>query len=204
MRQAQTCLIDLGYLDDTADGKFGSKTERAVKAFQRTIGARQNGRLTDEQQTQLLILWGDVTGITEGDGLSDEELRALYPDGCCRTGDGRGDVEYCWRHREAGRLIEILLMPNLPDRAVATAAERAVNLWTAHMYGLFDEWARISSRTAREQRLLFEDALAEVVPDLNEAHGPGSAAAQRALAFWLQAQCVDRCFDLHTAEGSGK
>ena len=102
VKEVQTWLIDLGYLNDTADGAFGRKTEAAVKAFQKTIGVKQNGRLTDEQQTRLLVLWGDVTGIMEGDGLSDEELAEIHPAGCSRKGDDPGQVEYCWRHLDAG------------------------------------------------------------------------------------------------------
>ncbi len=203
VKRVQTWLIDLGYLDDVADGAFGRKTEAAVKAFQKTIGAKQDGRLTDEQQDRLLILWGDVTGIMEGDGLSPEELREIYPDGCCRTGDNAGEAEYCWRHQESGYLTQLLTLPGLPDKAVEMLADRAVNLWTAQIYALYSEWAKTSPKVAKEQRNSFEDALAEVVPDLNEAYGPGTPAAQRALAFWLEGVCVDRCFDLHTAEGNG-
>lgn len=203
VQQIQTWLIDLGYLNDVADGAFGKKTEAAVKAFQKTIGAKQDGKLTDDQQTQLLLLWGDVTGIMEGDGLSPEELREMYPDGCCRTGDNPGEADYCWRHQESGYLIQLLTLPGLPDKAVQTLADRAVNLWTAQVYDLYNEWAKTNPTVAKEQRESFEDAMAEVVPDLNDYYGTGSAAARRELAFWLEGVCVDRCFDLHTAEGNG-
>ena len=202
VKEVQTWLIDLGYLNDTADGAFGKKTEAAVKAFQKTIGVKQNGRLTDEQQTRLLVLWGDVTGIMEGDGLSDEELAEIHPAGCSRKGDDPGQVEYCWRHLDAGRLTQILMLPGLPDTAVGMAAERAVDLWTEGMNALFDEWAETNPDAADKQRDIFEEALAEAEPDLNDALGPGSPAAQRELAFWLEGNCVDRCFDLHTAEGN--
>ena len=49
VREVQTWLIELGYLNDTADGAFGRKTEAAVKAFQKTIGVKQkaHGRAAD-------------------------------------------------------------------------------------------------------------------------------------------------------------
>ena len=47
VEEVQQWLINLGYLNDVADGKFGKKTEKAVKAFQKTLGVKQSGRLTD-------------------------------------------------------------------------------------------------------------------------------------------------------------
>ena len=35
MRELQQALIDLGFLKGTADGKFGTNTENAVRAFQK-------------------------------------------------------------------------------------------------------------------------------------------------------------------------
>ena len=202
VEEVQQWLIDLGYLNDVADGKFGKKTEAAVKAFQKTLGVKQDGRLTDEQREELQFLYFDVTGAMEGDGLDPEELKEMYPDGCSRTGDGPGEVEYCWRHQEAGRLTALMLKPGLPDKAVAEVASRAIELWLDNIYALYDEWGETDD-IAYDQLDVFEEAWAEVEPDLNEAHGTGSAAALKEMAFWLEGVCTDRCFDLHTAEGSG-
>ena len=203
VEQVQEWLTELGYLNDVIDGKFGKKTEAAVKAFQKTIGVKQDGKLTDEQQEELMFLYFDVTGAMEGDGLDTEELKEIYPSGCSRTGDNAGEVEYCWRHQEAGYLTSIMLKPGLPDKAMAEVAQRAIDLWLDNIYALYDEWAEIDPDTAYDQLDVFEEIWAEVEPDLNEAHGVGSAAALKAMAFWLEATCTDRCFDLFTAEGSG-
>lgn len=45
VRKIQQKLIDWGYLDGTADGKFGAKTQAAVKAFQRKNGLSADGRV---------------------------------------------------------------------------------------------------------------------------------------------------------------
>ncbi|MBR5345820.1 MAG: peptidoglycan-binding protein [Clostridia bacterium] len=203
VEQIQEWLTDLGYLNDVVDGKFGKKTEAAVKAFQKTIGVKQDGKLTDEQQEQLMFLYYDVTGAMEGDGLDPEELKEIYPAGCSRTGDEAGEVDYCWRHQEAGYLTALMLKPNLPDKAIAEVAERAVDIWLENIYALYDEWAEIDPETAYDQLDVFEEAWAEVEPDLNDVYGVGSAAALKAMAFWLEGVCTDRCFDLFTAEGNG-
>ncbi len=201
VEEVQAWLIELGYLNDVADGKFGKKTEAAVKAFQKTLGVKQAGKLTDEQRDELQFLYFDVTGAMEGDGLDPEELKELYPDGCSRTGDEAGEVDYCWRHQEAGRLTAILLKPGLPDKAVAEVASRAVDLWLEAVYALYDEWGETDD-IAFEQLDIFEETWAEVEADLNDAYGTGSAAALKEMAFWLEGVCTDRCFDMHTAEGN--
>ncbi|MBR2699845.1 MAG: spore cortex-lytic enzyme [Clostridia bacterium] len=45
VKKVQRKLIDWGYLDGTADGKYGAKTQAAVKAFQRKNGLSADGRV---------------------------------------------------------------------------------------------------------------------------------------------------------------
>lgn len=51
--QLQTRLRELGYLNDTVDGAFGSKTQTAVKAFQEQNGLNASGIADNETQTLL-------------------------------------------------------------------------------------------------------------------------------------------------------
>jgi len=44
-REAQQLLADLGYAPGPVDGQYGRRTTDAVKAFQRKVGLRQNGRI---------------------------------------------------------------------------------------------------------------------------------------------------------------
>ena len=46
----QERMIQLGYLDDDADGKYGAKTIEAVKAFQKANGLKANGIADPETQ----------------------------------------------------------------------------------------------------------------------------------------------------------
>ena len=45
VKKVQQKLIDWGYLDGTADGRYGAKTQSAVKAFQRKNGLSADGRV---------------------------------------------------------------------------------------------------------------------------------------------------------------
>ena len=55
----QNMLISLGYLSGSADGKFGSSTRRAVKAFQQANGLSPDG------------IVGAATQAKLGDGTTD-------------------------------------------------------------------------------------------------------------------------------------
>ena len=54
VKELQQALIDSGYLDDKADGIFGSRTEAAVMAWQADKGLEQTGIVTPEQLEKLL------------------------------------------------------------------------------------------------------------------------------------------------------
>ena len=50
VKQLQQNLIGLGYLDGSADGKYGNKTEKAVAAFQADFGLASDGNAGDATQ----------------------------------------------------------------------------------------------------------------------------------------------------------
>lgn len=54
VKRLQNRLYELGYFNDVRDGDFGSKTEQAVKRFQKTVGLKADGVATPELQ-QLLF-----------------------------------------------------------------------------------------------------------------------------------------------------
>ena len=202
VREAQEWLIELGYLNGNADGIFGKKTEAAVKKFQKTIGGKVTGRLSAAQLDELQFLLLDATAAMEGDGLGEDELREVYPAGCSRTDDQPGAVDFCWRHFEAGRLTARLRLPALPDKAIILFAEQSVPQWEQAIRDLYAEWAQEKPSVAKEQLAVFEKELSEKKAELENKFGSGSAKMMQELAYWLEDVCVDRCFDLHTAEGN--
>lgn len=202
VREAQEWLIELGYLEGVADGIFGKKTEAAVKKFQQTIGGKSTGKLSAKQLDELQFLLMDASGAMEGDGLGEEELREIYPAGCCRTDDLPGAVDFCWRHFEAGQLTAKLRLPALPNKAISLFAERAVPMWEQAIRELYEEWENESPEVAEKQLDIFEKKMSEKEEELEQKYGAGTARAKQELAFWLEDVCVDRCFDLHTAEGN--
>ena len=53
VKQLQQNLIGLGYLGGTADGSYGSKTRRAVEAFQADFGLKADGTAGEATQTAI-------------------------------------------------------------------------------------------------------------------------------------------------------
>lgn len=82
--QLQQALIDLGHLEGSADGDFGWRTERAVKAWQKELGQKQTGTVplgelvaVDRLPTVVQLGESIVRGATLGGG----EESVLAPTG---------------------------------------------------------------------------------------------------------------------------
>ena len=54
VRAMQQALIDMGCLDDVADGNFGRKTEAAVRAYQKDMGLAETG-IADSATLRLIL-----------------------------------------------------------------------------------------------------------------------------------------------------
>ena len=62
VKAAQQALIDRGFLEGTADGSFGPKTEAAVKALQAAYGIDETGRI---DRRTLVALFYDDTAVED-------------------------------------------------------------------------------------------------------------------------------------------
>ena len=91
----------------------------------------------------------------------------------------------------------------LPDKAMTLFADRAVPMWEQAIRDLYEEWENESQEVAEKQLDIFEKEMSEKKGELEKKYGAGSVRAKQELAFWLEDVCVDRCFDLHTAEANG-
>lgn len=87
VRMMQEALIELGYLNDRADGSFGSRTLRAVKLFQEAVGMPETG-VVDNALLRLLYaddapVFNLYAPLVQGDeGLRVRDLQAeLYAKG---------------------------------------------------------------------------------------------------------------------------
>lgn len=110
----QQRLIDLGFLNDTADGQYGKKTEAAIRAFHEILIARAGGNPAD----------------ASGRSISAEDLAILYADpfsfyvSDLKNGDSGSEVERLQR-----ALIRLNYMEGEADGYFADYTEAAVKLF---------------------------------------------------------------------------
>ena len=203
VKALQEMLIDLGFLNDKADGIFGSKTEAAVEAWQAYRGAEQTGRMSEEAMTVLDDTWGRVMDVATEANVSEEELKDIFGEGCCPfEEDGVTHFEYCWRHYRVMGLADLLQAGGMPEVMENRVAERLQQLWLGYIPALFDEWEAslpdAQKYVAQEQHSNFDAALEE----MREEWKTGGQSPLTAEALWLNEIGAGLCFDLYTAEGN--
>ena len=208
VREMQQMMIDLGVLDGYADGKFGPKTEAAVKKLQLYWGKKQDGRVSDAFMNDLNDLWHLATGNgTESGADPDEDLENPVRT-CAHNENAPYGYDYCYRHDE-GKMLRDLLRPvkgrKIPDGLKKAVLRRIREYWLEQIRLAYDEWEENAgddeANTVAEQRELFEQGWAEAEPDMIEAGGGvGSLKTLEAWADWLETAGTELCFDLHGAE----
>ena len=84
VKQLQQRLIELGWLDGTADGEYGGATEAAVKAFQKKMGLWSDGIAGPDTQAKLYSSSASKSsspvasiGETLEEGMNGDAVRAL-------------------------------------------------------------------------------------------------------------------------------
>ncbi len=197
VRDLQEKLIDLGFLEDLADGVYGEKTASAVSRLQEYCSLPETGILDFETEMEMLDLWGIALGIMEGDGLSDEELMDYYPAFCDWDGEDEWET-FCWRHLEEGWLHEAMDGVNPPDALSLVLYSRGCALWYADILGMFDTWETTASDvdrpSAERKRAEFEDTYAACQAEWQQL---GEVDALKAEFAWLEMQGIELCFNLN-------
>lgn len=77
VRRVQSRLIQYGYLDGTADGKYGEKTRKAVEWFQRRNGLTVDGRVGKETAAALGVTLSASGVSASGTAIVSNDHRLL-------------------------------------------------------------------------------------------------------------------------------
>ena len=132
IRELQTWLTELGFLNDKIDGKFGKKTEAAVKAFQKAYGLKPDG-----------IAWPETLRVLE---------ETVYGG---ILADGRGEVECCtmtiledgtigWTVCDTHRALAAQATAGLsPDASEAERLNFLAVAWRAELEMLYQTWLEL-------------------------------------------------------------
>jgi len=147
----QERLYDMGYLSEEPDGKFGGKTEAAVKEYQKAAGLEETGIVTDELMEIIYQDWIEYWDWVQAQLQLDAELaeaEADYAPFChtWETEDGQTHFEYCERHALLWDTTFGILM-----NGDAESAEYSYLEWEAEVISLYNEWSELVSEPVQAQ-----------------------------------------------------
>ena len=209
VEQMQQQLIYVGALDDTADGKFGKKTEKAVKDMQAYFGQKKTGKAGEKFLDELSILWYTLNDeeISSME-MSEEEMeeQGLY---CCPT---EAETEFCPRH-EFLHYMDGLLNVNgrkPPERVRCRIYQRIVLLGYREILAMYDLWEErlddSEKHIAGEQKENFEEGFENVFGNIEnyELDKPWLVKLQtwQDMRAWVMLTLVNECFDLYGMEAN--
>ncbi|MBQ4086386.1 MAG: peptidoglycan-binding protein [Clostridia bacterium] len=144
----QQRLIELGYLSGGADGKFGNKTESAVRLFQETMGLTETG-VAD--YLTLKYVYANVKTYSEmvnsGQVVYDPTPKPSTQEGYVLLQKGSQGAEVT---KLQTRLVQLGYMADQPDGDFGGVTERAVKLFQAAL-----GWEQTGVATASLQSYIY-------------------------------------------------
>ena len=205
----QQQLIDVGALNDEADGKFGRKTENAVKDLQGYFGQKKTGKADQKFMDELSILWYTLDEEEIGsEQFSEEEMeeQGMY---CYPT---ETVVEYCPRHEFLGYLEELLKQngSKAPDGVQSRIYQRIILLGYREILAMYDVWENrledSEKSTAREQKEKFitgfENVFGSIENYQNLKPQLFSLNTWEDMRSWIMLTLVNNCYDLYGMESN--
>lgn len=206
VRALQQKLLDLGILQDVADGVFGAKTESAVKTYQTTAGFNSDGIAWPQTQVQLASDWQTAMGYAPVDPsmLEPASSETYAPRAACgfyldETGTER--IQYCVYHRGIIDMATALLA-SAGERNSLRAQKQIRTLWETDLDSLYSEW--LQSAPVEDQGAIiaaqatYMNYLAVQETALQRQCDDETAALQINAA--LERQCAMLCQLLHEGQ----
>ncbi len=202
--QMQQQMIDIGVLQDEADGKFGRKTEQAVKELQGYFGMKKTGKANQAFLDELSIMWYTMQEEEiSSEQYSEEEMEELHL-ACYPT---ETVVEYCPRH-EFLHYLEGLLKVNgrtAPSGFQCRIYQRIAILGYREILTMYDVWEEklTDSRKhiAREEKEKFVSGFESVFGNAEnyKIEKPWLISLQtwEDMRNWIMLSLVNLCDDLY-------
>ncbi len=130
IKDFQEILVELGYLNGTPDGMFGSMTENAVKEFQREEGLEETGTLNAETQ---IALEESLEALSQEDQEEENDEQEVQGEqgsqgediGSSNEGSGTGSIEHTVSANET--LFHISKKYNVPIHRILQANNLSEN-----------------------------------------------------------------------------
>lgn len=187
VKHLQQMLTDLDFLNDKVDGKFGKKTEAAVKAFQKEYGLTADGIAWPQTIHTLGVAWDVEFGIPED---------AYAP--CCSFLETDENGKQYWETCEVHSNIYMHAADGLPkDADKAEIANAYMAAWTADLERMYQIW--MLNCPAEEQpmvinhKTMFQGYLNSQQTLWNTQFGEGSLTVLERVNEMLENQCYTLC-----------
>lgn len=192
VKELQQMLTDLGFLNDKVDGIFGSKTEKAVKAFQKEYGLTADGIAWPQTIHTLGVAWDVAFGVPE----EPNESGAAYAPFCTLLvlEDGTETWDTCAVHTD----IFMHAADELPETATETEITNAyIAAWQTELDRLYQIW--LLNSLPEEQpmvinhKTMFQGYLNSQQLLWNTQFGEGSLNTLERINEMLMYQCYTLC-----------
>ena len=120
VKQIQTRLKSWGYYKGTVDGVYGSKTQAAVKSFQRANGLTADGIAGPKTLAAIGLPTGSSSSSSSGGSASNSDLNLLSR---LVYGEARGE-EYIGQVAVAAVVLNRVKSPNFPNTVAGVIYQR--------------------------------------------------------------------------------
>lgn len=181
-------LFDMGFLTATVDGKFGKNTVTALNAYYAYTGWDEKGYATPLDISRMEAFYKESTGKT----APKQGLETMLDEASCLP-----DGTYCYTHRTLGNRWNSFLhkAPSTPEKLAVSLLTALQKDWLTAINTLYSEWAVFDSKTAAEQKKLFQQSWKNKQQEASALTPKSEGLAMQ--VQWLSDQAVDLCYDLH-------
>ena len=187
IKDLQQKLTDLDYLNDKVDGKFGKKTQAAVKAFQKAHGLTTDGIAWPQTLSALNAAWNAEFGVPED---------AYAP--CCGFLEIDENGTQYWETCEVHTNIYLHAADELPANASeAEIANVYAVAWQTELERLYQLWlekcAPEDQPMVVNHKVMFEGHLNSQIALWSAQYGDGSLMVLRLVNETMEEQCYTLC-----------
>lgn len=193
-------LFYAGYLGDDiseVDGKFGQKTEAAVRQFQKDHGIDVTGIVCPDTQNALNDEWENMMEPQGGDN----EYGEPYP--YCHIehyANGTQSVVLCSGHMQIyAEAADAISLAGTTDEEIIEGLQTGITLWMEELNSLYQQWAALRPEYAQQitaHQEAFMDYYRAQLGIWNAHFGSPSMAALEKAAEMLAEHCSELCMIL--------
>lgn len=193
-------LFYAGYLGDDiseVDGKFGQKTEAAVRQFQKDHGIDVTGIVCPDTQNALNDEWENMMEPQGGDNEYGEPYPYCYIE---HYANGTQSVVLCSGHMQIyAEAADAISLAGTTDEEIIEGLQTGITLWMEELNSLYQQWAALRPEYAQQitaHQEAFMDYYRAQLGIWNAHFGSPSMAALEKAAEMLAEHCSELCMIL--------